>query len=255
MSKKKAKKSKAKKFQLRKRLFEIVETSQGDDILSSIYDYMMIAVIIVSLVPLAFKKTATVFNVIEKTTVIIFIIDYIFRLITADYKLNKSWASFILYPFTFMALIDILCILPSFTALGSGFKLFKVFRLLRAFRVFRAAKMLRYSKSVVMISDVMKEQKSSLLAVCILAVSYIIISALVVFNVEPSTFENFFDAIYWATVSLTTVGYGDIYPVSTAGRIVTILSSFFGIAIIALPAGILTAGFMDKLHEEEKGSK
>ena len=237
---------------MRKRLFEIIETSQGNDILSSIYDYMMIAVITISLVPLAFKQTKPIFVVIERVTVVIFIVDYLLRLLTADLKLKKGWVSFILYPFTIMALIDLLCILPSFTALAPGFKLFKVLRLLRAFRVLRAAKMLRYSKSVLLITDVMKEQKSPLIAVCVLAISYILISALVIFNVEPSTFNNFFDAIYWATVSLTTVGYGDIYPVSEAGRVITMISSFFGIAIIALPAGIITAGFMDKLHEKQE---
>ena len=107
--------------------------------------------------------------------------------------------------------------------------------------------MMRYSKSLIMILDVIKEQKSPLIAVCVLAFSYIVISALVIFNVEPETFGNYFDAIYWATVSLTTVGYGDIYPVSTAGRVITILSSLFGIAVVALPAGIITAGYMEKL--------
>ena len=70
------------------------------------------------------------------------------------------------------------------------------------------------------------------------------------FNVEPDTFDNFFSAIYWATVSLTTMGYGDIYPVSTIGRVVTMLSSFVGIAIVALPAGIITAGYMDEIKKE-----
>lgn len=233
---------------MRKRLFEIIEASQGDDVPSSIYDYFMIAVIVLSLVPLAFKETLPVFVSIERVTVVIFIVDYLLRLFTADYKLEKGIASFFLYPFTIMALIDLLCILPSFTSLATGFRLLKVLRLMRAFRVFRAAKMLRYSRSIVLITDVIKEQKSPLLAVCVLAVSYIVVSALVVFNVEPDTFRNFFDAIYWATVSLTTVGYGDIYPISTAGRVITILSSLFGIAVIALPAGIVTAGFMEKLH-------
>lgn len=81
-------------------------------------------------------------------------------------------------------------------------------------------------------------------------VAYIIISALVVFNVEPESFDNFFDAIYWATVSLTTVGYGDIYPVTTIGRIVTMASSVFGIAIVALPAGIITAGYVKELDKD-----
>ena len=77
------------------------------------------------------------------------------------------------------------------------------------------------------------------------------ISALVVFNVEPDSFGNFFDAIYWATVSLTTVGYCDIYPLSGAGRVVTMLSSILGIAVVALPAGIITAGYMDKLQKKD----
>ena len=90
------------------------------------------------------------------------------------------------------------------------------------------------------------------MAVCTLALGYIVVSALIVFNVEGDSFGTFFDAIYWATVSLTTVGYGDIYPVTTAGRIITMISSIFGIAIVALPAGIITAGYMDALNEEKE---
>ena len=78
-----------------------------------------------------------------------------------------------------------------------------------------------------------------------------IISALIIFNVESQSFDTFFDAIYWATVSLTTVGYGDIYPVTTTGRIVTMISSMFGIAVVALPAGIITAGYMEALNESK----
>lgn len=88
--------------------------------------------------------------------------------------------------------------------------------------------------------------------VCGLACGYILVSALVVISVEPETFPTFFDAVYWATVSLTTVGYGDIYAVSTAGRVLTMISSVFGIAIVALPAGIVTAGYMDELNDSKK---
>jgi voltage-gated potassium channel len=79
-----------------------------------------------------------------------------------------------------------------------------------------------------------------------------LISALIVLSVEPETFPTFFDAVYWATVSLTTVGYGDIYPVSMAGKIITMCSTLFGIAIVALPAGIVTAGYMDELNKTRK---
>ncbi|MGN1275915.1 MAG: potassium channel family protein [Floccifex sp.] len=86
----------------------------------------------------------------------------------------------------------------------------------------------------------------------VLAIGYIFVSALIVFIIEPDTFLTFFDAIYWATVSLTTVGYGDIYAVSFAGKIITMLSALMGIAIVALPAGIITAGYMDEIRKSEK---
>jgi len=79
-----------------------------------------------------------------------------------------------------------------------------------------------------------------------------LVAALIVFNVEPETFNNFFDAVYWATVSLTTVGYGDLYPVTTAGRVVTIISSIMGIIIIALPSGVITAAYMEVVKEEKE---
>ena len=75
-------------------------------------------------------------------------------------------------------------------------------------------------------------------------------SSMILFNVEPESFGTFFDAVYWATVSLTTVGYGDIYPVTAVGRAVTMVSSIFGIAVVALPAGIITAGYMSELNKK-----
>ena len=84
-----------------------------------------------------------------------------------------------------------------------------------------------------------------------MAVAYILISALVIYNVEPDSFETFFDAIYWATISLTTVGYGDIYPITTIGRIVTMFSSAFGVAIIALPSGVVTAGYLEEISKDK----
>jgi voltage-gated potassium channel len=88
--------------------------------------------------------------------------------------------------------------------------------------------------------------------IALLAVAYTLISALVIYNVEPESFDNFFEAIYWATVSLTTVGYGDIYPVTTIGRIVTMVSSVFGIAIIALPSGVITAGYLSEINNDKE---
>lgn len=222
---------------MRKRIFEIIEYTENQDTLGKIYDTIMMITIIASIIPLAFKNTNTVFQWLEYISVAIFIIDYILRLITADYKLeNKTISAFFIYPFTPMALIDLMSIIPSITILNNGFKLLKIVRLLRTLKVLRALKLLRYSKSFEIISNVFKKQKKILCAVATMAAAYVLLSALIIYNVEPNSFNNFFDAIYWATVSLTTVGYGDIYPVTTIGRIVTMFSSVFGIAIIALPS-------------------
>ena len=234
---------------MRKRLFEIIEVAKENDRLSQAYDFIMIFVIFLSLLPLTVKEQTPFLNVVDKITASTFVIDYLFRLITADFKLEQGKLSFVRYPFTFMAIVDLVSILPSVTFINNGFRVLKVSRLFRSLRVFRIFKSFRYSKNVALIVRVFSKQKDSLMVVIWFALGYIVISALVIFNVEPETFDTFFDAVYWATVSLTTMGYGDIYPVSTIGRIVTMLSSFIGIAIVALPAGIITAGYMEELEK------
>ncbi len=222
----------------------------------------MLITIVVSLVPLCTKSVAVWTVTVDLITVIIFIIDYLLRLFTADYKYpDLKRMAFIRYPFSFMAIIDLLSILPSFGLVNQGLKIFKIFRLVRTLRVlktlkamkaFKALKIFRYSRSIEIIGEVIQSQKEALITVGMLALGYIFVAALVVFSVEPDSFDNFFEAIYWACVSLTTVGYGDIYPISTAGRVVTMLSSIMGIAIVALPSGIITAGYMEALQRKKE---
>lgn len=238
---------------VKKRVFEIIEPAQGHDTASLIYDWFMIIVIFVSLVPLTFKESNHLFVMIDLITTTIFIVDYLVRWWTADLK----FGSYIKYPFTGMASIDLLSILPSLIPVSVTFKILRVFRLGRTLRILRAVKSVkvfktaRYSDSMSIIEEVIRDSKGPLLAVTTLAIGYILISALIVFNIEANTFDNFFDAVYWATVSLTTVGYGDIYPVTLVGRIVAMISSFFGIAVVALTAGIITAGYMNAISKRE----
>ena len=181
---------------MRKRLFEVIESAYENDRLSNVYDIVMMIIIITSLIPLAFKEETTLFYIIDKVAVVIFIIDYILRLITADFKVKKGKWSFLIYPFTPMAIIDLLCILPSLNIIGGSFRILKVFRLFRTMRVFRVFKFVRYSKSIRIVLGVFKRQKKPLVTVMILAFIYILISAMIVFNVEPDSFNNYFDAIY-----------------------------------------------------------
>ena len=236
---------------MRQKLFLVVEPAENGNKLSYVYDFIMMAAIVMSVIPLAFKETNAFFQWMDYVTVSIFIVDYFLRLITADYKLKKSAFSFFIYPFTPMAIIDLLSILPTVTALNGSLRLLRMFRLVTTLKVLRVFKFLRYSKSFGIVANVFKKQKKVLSAVATTAVVYILISALVIYNVEPESFKTFFDAVYWATISLTTVGYGDIYPVTTIGRVVTMVSSVFGIAIIALPSGVITAGYLAEIDKEE----
>lgn len=241
---------------MRKRLYEIVTASGRDDRVSTAYDAFMIVLIALSLIPLAFKEETPFLAGLDKACAVIFVLDYLARWMTADYKYGSlSVMSFVRYPFSFMAVIDLLSVLPSFTVMNSGFKVLRTLRMFRALRVLRVFKAARYSRSIQIIMRVLASSKDALAAVGSLALAYILICALVILNVEPDSFENFFDAVYWATVSLTTMGYGDIYPVTSIGRLFTMISSVLGIAIVALPAGIITAGYMaeiEKLRSENQ---
>lgn len=230
---------------MRKKIYNILNQN-------AIYDTFMFTVIIISIIPLAFVKQQSWMILIDRITVIIFIVDYISRWFVAD-KLSNKLNKFILYPLTPMAIIDLLSILPSITLLNSSFKLLKIFRLFRSLRLLKILKLVRYSKSITMICNVFKKQKETFITILVMAITYILVSALVIINVEPETFPTYFDALYWATISLTTVGYGDVYAVTTIGKIITMISSFLGIAVVALPAGIITSGLMDELsksHDE-----
>lgn len=237
---------------MRQRLHQLLNNDEGAAIW---YGRIMTTLIVASLIPLCFKDSNTVLDAIEYFCVAVFIVDYIARWLTADLKLGKGAASFFIYPFTPMAIIDLLSILPTFLAINPAFR---ALRILRLFRVLRAFKLLRYSKAATAIAAAFAKQKQSLLIVLALAIAYILVAALVIFNVEPETFDDFLDAVYWSVVSLTTVGYGDLYPTSDIGRIMAMVSALMGIAIVALPSGILTVGLLDELqnkNEEKQNNK
>ena len=240
---------------MRKKLFYLVENGQDPENPGKLdwYDILMLVAIVASIVPLMFTQDCKAFRIIEQVTVSLFILDYIFRWITADYRLGKKGWSFVLYPFTGWAILDLLSILPGLNVLGRGFTLFRLTRLVRIVRLF---KLFRYSNKIQVLGRVLKKEQQVLWTVLGIAVFYVFLTALIMFNVEPHvnpetgavTFATFFDALYWATVTLTTVGYGDMIPVTDIGRFVSMLSSLFGVAIIALPSGVITASYLEELR-------
>ena len=248
-------------MKLRKEIYKIVEPRNKDFYASRIYDAVMLIAIVIGILPLMFRTQYKIFWYFDLISGICFIVDYILRWVTADYESKRSKiVSFVIYPFTPMAIIDLLSILPIFNLLGPTFKVFRVSRLLKILRIF---KVIRYFEPLEIIMSVIRKQSRILLTVFSLAVFYIFITALIMFNAEeeinPETgkylFNTFFDAFYWAACTLTTVGYGDLYPISNTGRIISIISAMVGIAIIALPSGIVTAGYMDELKNRKENKE
>lgn len=243
----------------RKKLFSIVELAKGPKaVVSRIYDIFMLLMIVVSIIPLMFKEQTVLFLWFDRVSVTAFIIDYILRWITDDYRRPKKKKSvaFATYPFTLLAILDLLSILPSIGILNRALKILRIVRLLKLVRVLR---FLRYSRRITTLLYVIKKERIVLLTVLGIAFFYILATALIMFNVEMYhqsddgvvVFNDFFDALYWATTTLTTVGYGDIYPVSDVGRIVSMISSLFGVAVIALPSGVITASYLEELRKKK----
>lgn len=237
----------------RQRIYDTINRDTKHDRLSRAYDIFMFVCIFASIVPLMFVEDYAAFAVVEAVTVTVFIVDYLARWYTSPIRLRRGRLSYLIYPFTPMALVDLLSILPGLGLVNHTFKLLRLTRLLKIVRLF---KMFRYSDKVMMFGRVLHKERGVLLTVLVLALAYIFVTALVMFNAEPHinpetgevTFRSFFDALYWATVTLTTVGYGDLCPVTDVGRIVSMLSSLFGVAIIALPSGVITASYLEELR-------
>lgn len=233
----------------------IIERTERPNIASMLYDWFMVAVVLVSLIPLMLMEEHAFCHPLELVCTVFFIIDYLLRWATADIRLKKGPISFLVYPFTPMAIIDLLSILPILTVFNQSLRLLRFIRLLRILRVIKLA---WYLEPIAMFCSILYKERIILFSVLIIAQAYIFVTALILFNVEPhvnpytgtQTFRSFFDALYWATVTLTTVGYGDLCPVTDIGRAVGMLSSVFGVAIIALPSGVITASYMEALRQK-----
>lgn len=240
----------------REQIRELIEP-RNDNNISRLYDWMMLAAIVLGILPLMFREQSKLFWYFDLISGLCFVVDYLLRWITADISSERNRvAAFLIYPFTPMAIIDLLSILPTFNLISPTFKIVRISRLLKILRVI---KVIRYYEPLEIILSVIRRQSKILWTVFTLALFYIFITALIMFNAEedfnPETghylFNDFFDAFYWAACTLTTVGYGDLYPISDIGRIISIVSSIVGIAIIALPSGIVTAGYLDELKSRK----
>ncbi len=237
---------------MRSRMFQIVQRARRGDRVSRAYDIFVVFVACASIVPTLFRADALsetwqqVISTIDIVSVYILAFDYILRWLTHDLREGRprDWKAFVRYPFTFSAIIDLLAILPSLNVLPAGFLFL---RALRVFRVFR------YSRHLSIIADVFYQERRTLGLILILACLYIFVTSLIMFTLEGDTFTDFVDALYWGTITLTTIGFGDIHPLTDVGRVITSISSLFGIFVLALPAGIMTGSFLKQLQLRDDG--
>ena len=164
---------------LKQKIYDLINRDRKGMLASRIYDWYMLVMIIASIVPLMFIEDYTIFGIIEIVTVTAFIIDYVLRWYTSDIQLKKGWLSYLIYPFTPMAIIDLLSILPGLNLISPEFKLLRLTRLLK---IVRLLKIFRYSDKITIFLRVLSKEKEVLLSVLMLAILYIFITALIMFN-------------------------------------------------------------------------
>lgn len=242
----------------RERLYQIVSRGQPNDYVSKGYDVLVVLMVAASVVPLMFKRWSDQMLSGDLAVTLFFCVDYLLRWITADYARPEAKHPFLTYIFTPMALIELVTIVPVLYVhilLTFTTPALPLLRIARALRGLRLMRVLPFYSNFQRILRVLHRERDVLIAVLIIGLGYILASAIIMFSIEPLNFDTFFDAVYWATITLTTVGYGDISPTTDLGRLISMISSVLGIAVIALPSGIITSGFIQEFQEDMRQRK
>lgn len=251
------------KNSLRKRIFDVIQIGHKGETASEVFDIFITAVILINLGAVVFStydisaKFAGVISGIELVTVIIFTIEYLLRLWTADYLYpEKSKAAAVLgFIISFEGVIELVSILPFYLPgdFPVGVVAFRIFRVIRIFRLFSLNS--KYDAFNV-ITDVIKDKKNQIASSVFMIITLMVAASLLMYSVEheaqPEVFKNAFSGIWWATSTLLTIGYGDIYPVTIAGKALSIVISFLGVGMVAIPTGIISAGFVEQYTKVNK---
>ena len=237
----------------RKRIFEIIQIGNREDFPSRAFDIFIVTAIVLNIAVLildTFDQLSAydgVFRTVEIVTILIFCVEYALRIWTADllYPEEKKKSRAILkFIFSFDGLVDLLTILPFFFLSGMG-----AVRFLRVARIFHLFRINTQYESFQVITSVLKEKRNAILYSVFIIVVLILASSLTMYSVEhaaqPEVFKNAFSGIWWSVSTVFTVGYGDIYPVTVLGRVMGVIITFLGVGAVAIPTGILSAGFVE----------
>lgn len=251
----------------RERLFEILEVGNDFDSASRIYDFLNAFSILFNLIASIMltydnlrEQYGQVLLIVEMVTVAFFALDYVMRVLTARflYPANSEFRAIIKYMFSFTGIVDLLSFLPYYlpVVFPSGTVAFRMIRIVRIFRLFRIN---AYHDSLSVITAVIKGKAQQLISSVFIILVLMVASSLCMYSLEhdvqPDVFSNAFSGVWWAASTLLTVGYGDIYPITTLGKIFGIIISFLGVGMVAIPTGIISAGFVDQYTHIKKQSE
>lgn len=244
---------------IKNKIFKIIQPADNSSILSKMFDLVIVTLILINTVTIiaaTFSLSALkirIFLIIEIVSVIIFSVEYILRLWTADllYPEKKPFIARIKFFFSPMAIVDLLAILPFYIPFLLPIDL-RILRLIRLLRLFRLFKMNRYTSGLSSIGNVLKKKSDQLVSSIFVVFLLMIISSVIMYYFENPVQPDAFSGLWWAISTFTTVGYGDIYPLTVAGKIFSAIIALLGIGLVAVPTGIISAGFMENIEDNNK---
>lgn len=252
---------------MKERVYAVLEAAREGDRASRIFDLFLIVLIISNVIAVILETVqsvqrayADVFRWFETISVIIFTVEYMGRLwtCTLDERYRHPVTGRIRFALTPMLIIDLLAILPYYVPMLIGVDL-RFIRALRIFRLVRLLKLSRYSTAMIALSQVLREKKEELLITVTTIIVLLIIASSFMYYIEheaqPDAFSSIPATMWWGIATLTTVGYGDVYPVTGLGRLFGACIAILGIGIFALPAGIIASGFVAYIEQKKKGEQ
>ena len=247
---------------LKLRIFEIIEKAEKGDILSVIFDYFIISLICINSLSVFIEtfpisdRTEELLYKIELFSIIVFSLEYLLRVWTAEflYENISPFKAKIKYIFSFMALIDFFAIIPFYIPFVIKIDL-RVLRMLRLIRLLRIVKVNRYTTALYKVLGVVKKKSSELISSIFILFILMLISSILIYYIEspvqPDVYRNALSGLWWSIAIFTSVWLGDIYPITTVGKILCALMAVMGVAIIAVPTGIISSGFVEGSSEDD----
>lgn len=237
----------------KKRIFDIIQVGNISDLPSRTFD-ILLSIVIVLNISATFMQTfetlspyKTILDAVETVTVVCFIAEYILRIWTAEYLYpNESKSRAVIrFLYSFDGIVDLLSIVPLFALSGVV-----AFRMLRVVRIFHLFRINAYMDSFLVIKTVLWEKRNQIVSSVLLVLILMLASSMCIYSVEhevqPEQFANAFSGLYWSMSTLLTVGYGDLYPITTLGKALTMVIELLGVGLVAIPTGIISAGFVEQ---------